>query len=210
MPRKVPFWFKLLTTLLCGSVLLFNATQYTPIDLLWFCDFAMLLTIIGVWRESSLLISLATLGSIGPQFAWQLDYFYQLITDRPLFGFTDYMFEEANPKLNYVVSLFHLWVPAILIYGLFFVRYNRKAFRIQSGISLMLILLSYWLTDDMFGPAGNLNQVYGPSAKSPQTWMHPWLWMFVIWIYTIVVIYLPTHFLTARVFPMKKLTQNVE
>jgi hypothetical protein len=206
MKQKIPLWFKMISTLLCGAVLLFNAIHYTWVDLLWFCDVAMILVIVGLWREDSLLLSLATLASIGPQFAWQLDYFYQLISGNPLFGFTDYMFAEDNPMINYIVSLFHIWMPVILIYSLYFVRYDGRAIKIQSGLSLLILLLSYCLTADMFGPAGNLNQVYGPSATAPQTWMHPWLWLVVIWLYTIVVIYVPTHVITARVFPSKNLT----
>jgi hypothetical protein len=205
---KVPLWFKVIGTLLCGATLLFNAINYTLVDLLWFCDVAMVLVIIGLWRESSLLLSLATLASIGPQFAWQLDYFYQLISNKPLFGFTDYMFADSYPTVNYIVSLFHVWMPAILIYGLYFVGYDRRAFKIQSICSLIIILLSYSLTADMFGPAGNLNQVYGPSAIAPQTWMRPWLWLFVIWLYTIAVIYVPTHLITARVFPLNRKNPN--
>jgi hypothetical protein len=204
MKQKVPLWFKVISTLLCGATLLFNALNYTLVDLLWFCDVAMILVIIGLWRENSLVLSLATLASIGPQFAWQIDYFYQLISDKPLFGFTDYMFTASNPTVNYIISLFHVWMPPILIYSLYLVRYNQRALKTQSGLSLLIILLSYSLTSDMFGPAGNLNQVYGPSATAPQTWMHPWLWLFVIWLYTIVVIYVPTHFITARVFPVRE------
>jgi hypothetical protein len=204
MPQKIPLWFKVIGTLLCGAILLFNAITYTLVDLLWFCDVAMILVIMGLWRENSLQLSLATLASIGPQFAWQLDYFYQLMSGKSLFGFTDYMFAENNPVINYIVSLFHVWMPVILIYSLYFVRYDQRALKIQSGLSLLLILLSYGLTSDMFGPAGNLNQVYGPSANAPQTWMHPGLWLLVIWIYTIVIIYVPTHLITARVFPLHR------
>jgi len=180
-----------------------NIINYSAINLLWFCDIAIILTFFGLWFESSLLLSMAALSSVATQLVWQLDYFFHLMTGSPLFGFSDYMFDPDFPTFNYIVSLFHVWMPYVLLYALRIVRYNRLALLTQSAVGCIAILLSFLLTRDMYGPAGNLNKVYGLSDTVPQSWMRPWLWVIVVMGYCSLCIYAPTHFLFTRLFKQK-------
>lgn len=193
MPKPVlPLWFKILTTLFFGVVIVFNATQYGWVDLLWFCDVAMMVFIVGVWVESPLLVSMAALSCIGPQIVWMVDFFYRLFSGNPLLGFTDYMFEAGYPLVNFVVSLFHIWMPLPVLWGVSRMGYDPRGFKWQTAFGSLVILLSYVFTEGPHSPAGNLNQVYG-LGSGIQQWMHPWGWLALIMLYCVVVIYLPSH-----------------
>jgi hypothetical protein len=47
---------------------------YGPTNFLWFCDAALLLTVAGMWWESSLLISMCAVGILLPQCLWLADF----------------------------------------------------------------------------------------------------------------------------------------
>ncbi len=206
--KKIPLWFKITFSALFAVTVISNIINYSFIDLLWFCDVSIILAFFGLWFESSLLLSMAALSAVGPQLVWQLDYFFQMITGKSLFGFTDYMFAPDYPVYNYIVSLFHLWMPFMLLYTLWVVRYSSKALPVQTLTGSAIILLSYLITDDMFSPAGNLNKVYGPIDSAPQTWMHPWLWVAVVMVFCVLCIYLPTHFVFTRLFKKQSVVSN--
>ena len=65
---------------------------YGPTNFLWFCDAALILTVIGMWRESSLLISLCAVGILLPQCLWLVDFGGNLLGFH-LLGLTSYMFD---------------------------------------------------------------------------------------------------------------------
>jgi len=202
--QRIPLWIKLIFTVLFSVTIPSNIIHYSAINLLWFCDIDIVTTFSGLWFESSLLVSMAALASVATQLAWQVDYFFHLVSGKRLFGFSDYMFNANLTTYNKAVSLFHVWMPYILLYSLRIVHYNRRALVAQTLIGCMAILLSFLLTKDMFGRAGNLNKVYGLSDKEPQTWMSPWLWLIVVMAYCFLCIYLPMHFLFSRLFRKQK------
>ena len=95
--RKIPLWLKVMFSALFLVTIPSNVVNYSAINLLWFCDIAIILTFFGLWFESSLLLSMAALSSVPTQLLWQLDYFFHLMTGSPLFGFSDYMFAPDFP-----------------------------------------------------------------------------------------------------------------
>src|SRR5881394_429824 len=87
---------------------------YGPTNFLYFCDIALILTLVGIWIESPLLISMCAVGIVLPQTIWVLDFvgnFFGL----SLLGMTDYMFKDSSLFLR-GLSLFHGWIPFLLLY----------------------------------------------------------------------------------------------
>jgi hypothetical protein len=70
--RQLPLWLKLLCSVWVAFLLL-TYWQSTPLGLLWSCNVALLLTCVGLWLESRLLISIAALGIVWWQLLWVLD-----------------------------------------------------------------------------------------------------------------------------------------
>src|SRR5688572_10088257 len=100
-PRKmsrqtIPLWVKLGYT---GFMLILVPSYlraYGPTIFLYFCDVALLLTLVALWLEKSLLASAAIIGILVPQLLWMLD-FMATLTGHSVTGATEYMFNAAIP-----------------------------------------------------------------------------------------------------------------
>ena len=202
---NIPLVAKIAATAFLAVLVPVYLHTYGPTNFLWFCDAALLLTVAGMWWESSLLISLCAVGILLPQCLWLVDCGGHLLGWHML-NLTSYMFDRQLPLFTRGLSLFHGWLPFLLVWLLFRLGYDRRALMAWSMVATGLVLASYWFTP----PAGahpadpnrpiNVNYVYGFNNQQPQHWMNQklyiWLWLGVLWL----VVFLPTHRLLRRVF----------
>ena len=202
---KIPLTAKVAGTAFLAVLVPVYWHAYGPTNFLWFCDAALLLTVTGMWMENSLLISMCAVGILIPQCLWLVDFGSQLLGYR-LLGLTSYMFDSDLPLFTRGLSLFHGWLPLLLVWLLFRVGYDRRALIAWSGLAAGLVLVCYFFTP----PAGarladpnipiNLNYVYGFNDRQPQTWMsqnlYVILWPGVLWL----LAFLPTHLALRKLF----------
>ena len=198
--NRLPLWLKLLCSVWV-ALLLPTYWQSTPLGLLWSCNVALLLTCVGLWLESSLLISVAALGIVWWQLLWVLDFLIHLGTGLSTIGMSSYMFNETFSRFSRGLSLYHGWLPFVLLWALSRLGYDRRALLLQTLVAWTVFLLSAILTTDVTGPAGNLNMIYGLSETKPQTWMAPMLWLALVMILWPASVYVPCHFVFRRAFP---------
>ena len=179
--------------------------SYGPTNFLWFCDAALILTVAGMWLESSLLISMCAVGILLPQALWLVDFGSQLLGLR-LLGLTSYMFDSHLPLFTRGLSLFHGWLPLLLVWLLHRVGYDKRGLPAWTGLAAGLVLVCYFFTP----PAGahladpnipiNLNYLYGFNDQQPQTWinqnLYVLLWFGALWL----VAFLPTHLALRKIF----------
>ena len=112
---RIPRWLKLAYTAFLLVLVPTYWVNYGPTNFLYFCDVALFLTLVGVWTERSLPISMAAAGIVLPQLLWVVDFVGELF-GVPIVGMTTYMFEPQNPLFNRSLSLFHGWLPFCLLY----------------------------------------------------------------------------------------------
>ena len=122
-----------------------------------------------------------------PELAWNLDFFGRLLTGRPMFGMSAYMFDAATPRYLRALSLFHVPLPAGLVWLVARLGYDRRAWLYQSLLALVVLPVTYWLTD----PATNVNWVHG--LGRPQTALPPWAYLALLLVAFSLVLYLPPH-----------------
>ncbi|HVT02101.1 MAG TPA: hypothetical protein VHL58_01860 [Thermoanaerobaculia bacterium] len=205
MDRKIPvlpIWIKTLFTLYVAFLVPIYWSQSTPMTFLWLCDVALLTTLLSLWLESSLLASMQLLAILLVQVIWQIDFFIQIVSGRKVFGpgVADHVFDPRIPLLNRALSSFHLWLPYLLIWLVWRLGYDRRAPMAQTVYLWAVLLLSYLLTADSSGSAGNLNWVYGfPMIQSP-AWAPAWFWLAVLMVFIPLLWYVPLHFIFRRVF----------
>jgi hypothetical protein len=84
---------------------------YGPANFLWFCDAALLLTVAGMWLESSLLISMCAVGILLPQCLWLVDFGGNLLGFH-LIGLTNYMFDRQLAAVHPRAFAFS-WLAAL-------------------------------------------------------------------------------------------------
>jgi hypothetical protein len=185
---KIPLILKILHTLFVCILIPIYWRHYGPANFLWFSDIALFLTVIALWLESPFLASMQAVSIILLELLWIIDFLTRLTTGVRLVGLADYMFKPENPLFIRGLSLFHLWLPFLLLWMVYRLGYDGRAWIAQSLFAWIILLFCYFLTD----PAENINWAFGPK-ESPQTSIPSWLYLILIMIFFPVCIYFPTH-----------------
>ena len=202
----IPLWVKLLYSAFVAILVPLYWATYGPWNFLYFCDIALLVTAVAIWIENPLLISMQAVAILAPQMLWVLDLLARIVAGVDITGVTAYMLEPSIPLYLRSLSLFHGWLPFVLLWLLWRLGYDRRAFVLQSAAAVVVLLVSY-----LFAPAPppspldpnravNINYVYGLTDQQPQTLMAPWLWVLAMMALNIVAFYIPAHWVLARAF----------
>lgn len=191
----IPLWIKLAYTLYVAVTVAVYAIKYPLGNFLWFSDIALLATVPALWLESSWLASTMAVGVLLPEVLWNTGFFWQLATRKRASGLTDYMFDSSKPLSLRALSLFHVFLPPLLVWMIARLGYERNAWLAQTALAWAVLPLCYWLTP----PQENVNWVFGPGG-SPQRRIPPPLYLGLVMVFFPLVIYLPTHLLLLAVF----------
>jgi len=195
MRKRIPLALKLACTAFAAILVPYYWLTYSPWNFLYFCDMALLITLAALWLESSLLISLPAVGISVTQLIWVAD----LLTGSHIPEFTSYMFDPKLPLLVRGLSTFHGWLPFLLIWGVWRLGYDRRAFVGWTVLSAAVLLTCYLLAPSPPAPADNpnlavnINFAHGLSSQKPQTWMPPMLWLTSIIVGFPLLLCLPAH-----------------
>ena len=191
----MPLWLKVACTLFLCVLIPVNWRQYGPVNFLWFSDIAMFMLAPALWWENRLLASMATLAVLLPELAWNLDLLFRLLTGNPGIGLSSYMFDSQISPAVRSVSLFHIWLPIVLLWMLHRLGYDPRALLWQTLLAIVVVPLSYVLSD----PTMNVNWVYGLGDKPQSTLPRP-IFALVIMVAFPLLVYLPTHLLLLKLF----------
>lgn len=176
---------------------------YGPTNFLYFCDVALILTLVGIWRESRLLISMCAVGIIVPQLLWVLD-FLGTFLGHPVTGMTGYMFVPTSSLFLRGLSFFHGWIPFLLLYLVAKLGYDRRGLPAWTLLAWALTFVAFVFLPGPRPDAGlvpvNVNYVWGPSDAAAQTWMPPYAWLALLVLGLPALFFLPTHFFLSRAF----------
>jgi hypothetical protein len=200
---KLPLWLKISFSTFMAVLVPVYWVLYGATNFLYFCDIALFLMLIAVWKESRFLASMAAVGLLLPQALWIVDYLV-VLAGGTFTGMTNYMLDAKRPVFLRGLSLFHLWLPLMIAFAVHRLGYDRRAFRAWSTLAVVLCTVAYTLLPAP-GAAGlsplepsNVNYVFGFSETEPQHWMHPHAF-FGAWVLGLIgVVYWPTHQLLMR------------
>jgi hypothetical protein len=200
--RLIPLWLKVTYTAFMAVLIPVYWINYGPTNFLYFCDVALLITLYAVWAESRQAASIAAVGILVPQAFWCLDFGIQLarlMTGAEHSGMTAYMFDASKPPFLRGLSLFHGWLPFLLIFLLARLGYEARALKQWTGIAWSLCLFAFFALP----PAGakladpntpvNVNYVFGLDDTQAQQWMPAGVYL-VVWMLALFALaFLPTH-----------------
>ncbi len=195
MDTAVPIWLKLLYTLFLLVLIPVYWKKYGPANFLWFSDIALFAVGIALWLESSLLVSIVAVGMLLLELVWNVDYFTYILTGKPKLGISDYMFDKSKSKFLRSLSLFHVFLPVIVIWLLLQWGYNTQAIYWQTILTWVLLPIVYLFTD----PKENINWVFGPGIR-PQTTISGKAYFWLVMLAYPIFIFLPSHFLLIWLF----------
>ena len=203
--RKIPLAAKVAGTAFLAVLVPVYLHTYGPTNFLWFCDAALIITVAGMWLESPLLISTCAVGILLPQCLWLVDFGVNLLGFHFL-NLTSYMFDPHLSLFTRGLSLFHGWLPLLLVWLLFRLGYDKRALSAWTVLAAALGIVCYFFTP----PSGshladpnlpiNINYLYGFNDQQPQHWvnqnLYVILWLGALWL----VAFLPTHLVLRKTF----------
>ena len=140
--EKIPRWVKIAYTAFVAVLVPYYWLEYGPTNFLYFCDVALLMTLVGMWRESALLVSMPAVGIVLPQTLWMVDFLAQC-AGVPLTRMTAYMFDEKYALFTRGLSFFHFWLPPLLLWLVWRLGYDRRALRMWSYLAWGLLTICY-------------------------------------------------------------------
>jgi hypothetical protein len=203
--RKIPMAAKVAGIVFLAVLVPVYLHTYGPTNFLWFCDAALILTVVGMWLESSLLISMCAVGILLPQCLWLADFGSNFLGIH-LLGLTGYMFDGTLPLFTRGLSLFHGWLPFLLVWLLFRLGYHKRALSAWTVVAAGLVFVCYFFTP----PAGahpanpnipiNINYVDGFNDRQPQHWVNQNLYVVLLFGVLWLVAFLPTHLVLSKIF----------
>ena len=163
-----------------------------PQNFFWVCNLANLLILVGLWRESRLILSTQWLAVALIGLFWGIDVGTAWLTGVHPIGGTAYMLDPDFPTAAKLLSLYHLALPVITGFAVYRVGYDSRALPWQAALVALLVPLSWWLTD----PERNINMVHEPVILGLVDLPTPIYLPFLVLAW-IVVLLLPVHFFSA-------------
>jgi hypothetical protein len=201
---RIPFGVKLAYTAFMAILIPVYWHYYGPTNFLYFCDAALILTLIAIWPENALLISMPCVGILAMQTYWVID-FLANAAGYSLTGITDYMFDPGHLLFLRALSLYHAWLPFLLIYLLWQTGYDSRALPLWTGLAWVLVLVSFFAMPPPTPTAGltpvNIDYVWGMSDTAAQHWVPSSVWLAGVMIGLPLLLYVPTHYLLLRLAP---------
>lgn len=203
--RRVPLWLKGGYTAFCLVLVPFYWHAYGPTNFLYFCDVAVFFALGAVWLEWPILASMPAVGILLPQSLWMADLLAEIAGLR-VTGVTDYMFDAKIPVFLRGLSLFHFWLPILLVWLVWRLGYDRRAVAAWTLLAWGLVLVCYVFLPPPPAPSENpllpvnVNYVYGFGDSGPQTWMPQEAYVALMMAVLPLGIFLPTHVILGRLF----------
>lgn len=191
----IPLWFRLAYTGFVIVLVPFYAVGHGYANFLWFSNIALLSTVLTIWLRWPLLASMQ-LVSVGVlELIWTIDLAAGLVRGGDsLIGLAQYMFDDQIDLHLRLLSLYHLFIPWVLLWLVWRLGYDRRAWWAQTLLAWTILLFCYVLTR----PDDNINWTFG-LGEQPQDTLASWLYLMLIMIAYPVLVYLPTHLIVQHV-----------
>jgi hypothetical protein len=193
----LPLWLKLAYTGFLAVMIPTYALRAVagPSNFLWFSDIALIVTGVALWLENSLLVSMMAVAVLLVEVLWNLSVASRVVIGRSIYGIGDYMFDPNEHWYLRTLSLFHVFMPVVLVWMLIVLGYDERALVAQTLLSAVVFGVTYIVSD----PRYNINRVFGPGSL-PQRRLHPLAYLAVLMLLWPLLVYVPTHVVLTTLF----------
>jgi hypothetical protein len=165
-----------------------------PSNFLQLCDISVILTCAGIWNNSRLLVSSQAVSSLLIDLLWTADAAGRLFLGHYLIGGTEYLFEGRYPLWVRLLSLFHVVMPALLLWAVQRIGYDPR------GVALQCVITVLAFSGARFtNPAKNMNFAFSDPFFH-RAWGPPPVHVAVSALFMAVAVYLPTDLMLKRLF----------
>lgn len=162
--------------------------SYGPQNFLWLCNIAQFIILYALWTRSRLLLSSQAGTVLLVGLFWTPDFLLGLASGGAWANFTDYMFDPELPLLARATSLYHIFLPVLVVWALIRLGYDRRGPWLQTGIGLAALPTTYFLTD----PERNINWLWEPMGVE-QVWLPDPVFLGLLMAAYPVLVFWPGH-----------------
>lgn len=166
-------------------------------NFLQLCDIAVILTCAGIWNHSRLLVSSQAVGSLLIDLLWTADAACRLFLGHHFIGGTEYLFEGRYPLWVRLLSLFHVVMPAVLLWAVHRIGYDPRGVALQCVITVLAFAAARFTN-----PAKNMNFAF-TDPFFHRSWGPPPVHVAVSALFMAVAVYLPTDLVLKRLFQQR-------
>jgi hypothetical protein len=195
--QVIPFSAELFYTLFVCVLVPTYWRHYGVANFLWFSDLALLIGLAATWLESPLLASMQAVSVLLLEVVWIIDFLVRLTTGKQVIGIAEYMFKSDEPLFLRGLSLFHLVLPFFLVWLVYALGYDSRAWILQIFLFWAVMLICFFFTK----PSDNINWVFGIGTQPRK--ISPGLYLALLMLAVPICIYLPTHFFLDAVMPRR-------
>lgn len=187
----VPLWLKIAVTAFVAVLVPIYWRWWGVRNFLWFSDLVLFATLPALWLESGFVASAAAIAVLLPEVVWNVGYFGRLLTGRYMGSLAAYMFDARKPRYVRALSLFHVWLPPLLVWLVYALGYDQRAL-VATTLFAWVVLPLTWLVTDR--GEESVNWVYGP-PRIPEL-----AYLGLVMLAFPLLVYLPTHILLRALF----------
>jgi hypothetical protein len=188
---RIPLWLKVAWT---AWLVVWAPTywrQYGAQNFLFFCDLGNFLIAAGLWLESRCILSWQAVGLLVFQTLYSLDLLGTVLLGHHFIGGTEYMFDQKIPLLVRLLGLYHLVVPALLLWTVNCVGYDTSAWKWQTLTAWVVVPINFF-----WRPQYNVNWARGLGHE--QHLVPPWVYLAGYLIVVPALVYWPTNLALRR------------
>jgi hypothetical protein len=184
---RLPLWLKVLWTIWVLAWIPVYWRQYGLQNFLYFCDLGNILVAIGLWLESPLIFSWQATGLLLFQTLYTIDLIGAVLSGRHIIGGTEYMFDAHVPLFVRLLSLFHVVMPPLLLWGIGRLGYDKRGWKFQTVMTWIVVPINYF-----WRPQLDVNWARGPFFHEQHMVPGP-LYLIVYLVIVPLAVYWPTH-----------------
>ena len=141
---RVPLWLKVGWSVWLLVWVPVYWHQYGSQNFLYFCDLGNFFIAAALWGESPLLFSWQACGLLFFQSLYALDLMGAVLSHRHIIGGTEYVLDSHLPLFVRLLALFHLLVPALLLWAIWRLGYDGRGWKFQTLTAWIVIPISYF------------------------------------------------------------------
>lgn len=158
------------------------------------CDIALILTCVALWTRNTLLLSSQAVSMLVVDAVWALDVAWKVAFGQDVFGGTAYLFDTHYALWVRLLTLFHVATPAVLLWSMARVGYDRRGWLLQCAIAVPAFAAARFTT-----PAENINFVFRDPFFHRQ-WGSAPEQVAINVAFMALVVYWPTHWALKKLF----------
>ena len=178
----------ILQTALVAVIIPVYWRQYGWKNFLWMSDIALFGSTVALWWPNRLLVSTEAVSVLVLEIAWGIDVLLRLMLGARFAVLSKYMFQREIPLWIRLLSLFHVWLPWLLLWQVVQSGYDQRALAVQTVVWWVVVTACYFICT----PEENINFAHGV-ANLPQR-LGPIGYLILLLLFVPVCVYVPTHF----------------